>query len=77
MKKKMTLKKAAMATGVAAMSVGLFSTFQTELFGGSLPNCSHMGFEECKSSYCEFDDSDRCDVEQGGHPVSFWNYRRK
>lgn len=34
MKKKTTLQKATMATGVVAMSVGLFSAFHTELFGG-------------------------------------------
>lgn len=45
MKKKLTLKKATVAVGVVAMSVGLFNSFNIEANGGS------SGFKCCKYTY--------------------------
>ena len=53
MKKKMTLKKATMAAGVVAMSVGLFNSFNTEASGGSPCTAGCVNQPSNNNGHCE------------------------
>lgn len=67
MKKKMTLKKAAVAAGVVAMSVGLFNSFIPDAHGGS-----GGGPSVCSDALgpCANGNDQVCDAKSIWHPYA-------
>nr|MBI1230176.1 hypothetical protein [Cytophagales bacterium] len=58
MEKKLTLRKATLAAGVVAMSIGLFNSFSVEAEGGSGGYCTHS--VDGDTGVTNFCNVDRC-----------------